>query len=389
MMKTRFIVLLIGLFSVSIASQAQSPERLKIAFFAPLYLDSAFEAHTENYRYDKTFPKFLNPGLEFYEGAQLALDSLSKMNAPLEVFVYDTRGNQSIGSILNRNEMEQMDMIIAHAASADVRPIADVADRLKIPFISATLPNDAAITENPYYVILNPTLRTHAEGIYKYLQRYHSYDNVIYVTKNGAQEKQIKEYIQDMARTSTMTVQIEYRDLFSPSNTDALLNSLDSNRKNVVIVGSLDEAYGTGIAKSLAEISHTYPLTVIGMPTWDGIKEFSKPDYKKMEIVYGAPFNYNRPNSLAVRITKDFEEKVNGRPTDMYYRGYETMLRFALLLLDTKKDVASNLTRKGNYIFTQFDIQPVFLNKQNMTLDYFENKKLYFIKTVNGTTSVL
>ncbi|HEY0732880.1 MAG TPA: ABC transporter substrate-binding protein [Chitinophagaceae bacterium] len=388
-MKTRFIVLLIGLFLVSNASQAQSPERLKIAFFAPLYLDSAFESHTETYRYDKTFPKFLNPGLEFYQGAQLALDSLSKMNAPLEVFVYDTRGNQSIGSILNRNEMEQMDMIIAHAASADVRPIADVADKLKIPFISATLPNDAAITENPYYVILNPTLRTHAEGIYKYLQRYHSYDNVIYVTKNGAQEKQIKEYIQDMARTSTMTVQIEYRDLFSPSNTDALLNSLDSNRKNVVIVGSLDEAYGTAIAKSLAEISHTYPLTVIGMPTWDGIKEFSKPDYKKMEIVYGAPFNYNRPNSLAVRITKDFEEKVNGRPTDMYYRGYETMLRFALLLLDTKKDVASNLTRKGNYIFTQFDIQPVFLNKQNMTLDYFENKKLYFIKTVNGTTSVL
>lgn len=389
MMKTRFIVFLIGLFSVSIASQAQSPERLKIAFFAPLYLDSAFEANTETYRYDKTFPKFLNPGLEFYLGAQLALDSLSKMNAPLEVFVYDSRGHQSMGSILNRNEMKQMDMIIAHAASADVRPIADVADRLKIPFISATLPNDAAITENPYYVILSPTLRTHAEGIYKYLQRYHSYDNVIYVTRNGAQEKQIKEYIQDMARTSTMTVQIEYKDLSSPSNTNALLNSLDSNRKNVVIVGSLDEAYGTSIAKSLAAISHTYPLTVIGMPTWDGIKEFAKPEYKKMEIVYGAPFNYNRPNSLAVRITKDFEEKVNGRPTDMYYRGYETMLRFALLLLDTKKDVASNLTRKGNYIFTQFDIQPVFLNKQNMTLDYFENKKLYFIKTVNGTTSVL
>jgi hypothetical protein len=73
----------------------------------------------------------------------------------------------------------------------------------------------------------------------------------------------------------------------------------------------------------------------------------------------------------------------------MFYRGYETMLRFALLLLDTKKDIASNLTRKGNYIFTQFDIQPVFLNKQNMTLDYFENKKLYFIKINNGIKSVV
>ena len=389
MMKTRFIVLLIGLFSISIASLAQSPERLKIAFFAPLYLDSAFEAQTETYKFDKTFPKFLNPGIEFYQGAQLALDSLSKMHAPLEVFIYDTRGSRSLGSILNSSEMDSMDMIIAHAASADVRPLAETADKLKIPFISATLPNDAAITENPYYVILNPTLRTHAEGIYRYLQRYHSFDKVLYFTKNGAQERQIKEYVQDMVRTSTVSVEIEFIEIGNNFTRRDLVSRLDSNRKNVVIAGSLDETFGTNIAKTLAPESHTYPLTLIGMPTWDGIREFSKSEYKNMEIVYGAPFNYNRPNSLAVRITKDFEEKVNGRPTDMYYRGYETMLRFALLLLDTKKDVASNLTRKGNYIFTQFDIQPVFLNKQNMTLDYFENKKLYFIKTVNGTTSVL
>jgi hypothetical protein len=73
----------------------------------------------------------------------------------------------------------------------------------------------------------------------------------------------------------------------------------------------------------------------------------------------------------------------------MFFRGYETMLRFGLLLLDTKKDVASNLTRKGNFIFTQFDIQPVFLNKSNMTLDYFENKKLYFVKYNNGIKSTV
>ena len=50
--------------------------RQKIALFAPLYLDSAFEG--ANYKFDKSFPKFLNPGLEFYQGAQMALDSLQK-----------------------------------------------------------------------------------------------------------------------------------------------------------------------------------------------------------------------------------------------------------------------------------------------------------------------
>jgi hypothetical protein len=43
-----------------------------------------------------------------------------------------------------------------------------------------------------------------------------------------------------------------------------------------------------------------------------------------------------------------------------------------------------NLTNKQIKVFTDFDIQPVF-SKQNMTLDYFENKKLYFLKWQDGT----
>lgn len=70
---------LIALFFLAQTTRAQGPApKFKIAIFAPLYLDSAFDDQSE-YRYAKnTFPKFINPGLEFYEGAQLALDSLNK-----------------------------------------------------------------------------------------------------------------------------------------------------------------------------------------------------------------------------------------------------------------------------------------------------------------------
>ena len=69
------------------------PVKHKIAIFSPLYLDSAFD-DLNNYRYEKQFPKFINPGLEFYEGVQLALDSLSKEGTQLEVFIYDTRSEK-------------------------------------------------------------------------------------------------------------------------------------------------------------------------------------------------------------------------------------------------------------------------------------------------------
>jgi hypothetical protein len=370
---------------ISVA-QTQEPLRQKVAVFAPLYLDSAFAGGS--YRYDKSFPKFLNPGLEFYQGAQWALDSLQKKGAPLEVFIYDSRsGRSSLAQQLNSNELKDVQLFIAHGTSTDVKILASEAQRRKIPFISATFPNDAGITNNPYLVILNSTLRTHCEAIYQYMQKYHSQDKIVLFTRNGAQESQIKDYFNSVAKTTTSApLRIEFADIGNNFSATAITNRLDSTVRNVCIAGSLDENFGTNLLEKISSISEQYPTTIMGMPTWDAFN-LSKPEFKNIEIIYTTPFNYNRSGSLSGHLNSMFEETINSRPTDMFFRGYETMLRFGLLLLDTKKDIASNLTRKGNFVFTQFDIQPVFLNKATMTLDYFENKKLYFIKHSNGIQS--
>jgi hypothetical protein len=71
------------------------------------------------------------------------------------------------------------------------------------------------------------------------------------------------------------------------------------------------------------------------------------------------------------------------RPSDMVMRGYEATWRFSKLLLQYGKDIASNLGRKEFNIFRELDIQPV-INKQTTALDYFENKKLFFVKWQDG-----
>ena len=87
-------------------------------------------------------------------------------------------------------------------------------------------------------------------------------------------------------------------------------------------------------------------------------------------------------------MVNQYNATLNAKPSDLFFRGYETTLRFAMLLSDSGKDVASNLTRKGNTVFTQFDIQPVFKGP-SMTLDYFENKHLYFIKVFGSVKNIL
>jgi ABC-type branched-subunit amino acid transport system substrate-binding protein len=374
---------------VATVSFSQAGGRHKIAVFAPLYLDSAFN-YSGNYAFNKSFPKFLNPGIEFYQGVQLALDSLQKQGAPLEVFIYDTKARTtSLPQLLRSPELAGMEMFIGQTSAAETKLLADAAMAKKVPFISASLPNDAGTGGNPYFVILNTTLQGHIEGIYKMLQQTYAIDNIIIFRKAGPQEDAIRTHFNEFAKsTPSVPLKIKYVDVGVDFNPQTLAKYMDSTRRNVIIAGSMEEYFGTKLAASLSPLSKKYQSILVGMPTWDNVN-FNKPEFKGVDIVYSTPFFYNRLTPLESRLATDFEKNIGSRPTDMFFRGYESMMRFALLLLDTKKDVASELTRKGNIVFTRFDIQPVFRNKQAMTLDYFENKNVYFVRVSNGAKRLM
>lgn len=379
------VLVLITTFFCATAQDTVAVPRHRIAIFAPLYLDSAFDGYNE-YRYAKNvFPKFINPGLEFYEGAQLALDSLAKEGVPLEVFVYDTRSaTESLTQQLNKLELDSAELIIAHCNATEAKLLADAGLKRNIPVINANLPNDGGVTGNPFFVVLNSTLKTQCEGIYRYIQKYYAINPIIMFRKKGQLEDRIKSYFDDFGKnTVSVPLKIKYIDLVDSFAVNQLKTQLDSNSQTLCIAGSLDENFGKRLTQQLASIRLQYPVTVMGMPTWDGIKDFSKPEYKGIEIIYGAPFYNAKMDKVSTGIINHFNTVMYARPSDMVFRGYEVTWKYARLLLQYGKDIASNLGNKQTKIFTDFNIQPV-LSKQNMTLDYFENKKLYFLRWQDG-----
>ena len=382
--RSYYFFAMILLFVSANSLLAQNASKQKIAVFVPLYLDSAFDVYN-TYRYDKNFPKFINPGLEFYEGVQLALDSLTKEKAHLEVFVYDTRSVQ-------RNLLEQINeidtatgLIIAHATAQENWVLAGEAMLRKIPYINVNLPNDGGIVNNPYFVMLNPSLKTHVESVYRYLQKYYSVNTTTVLRKKGQMEDLIKTYLDDYSKsTVSVPLKLKWVDLTDSFTVKQLLPMLDSNRQNTFVAASLDDNFNRRLITQLALAGRSYKTSIIGMPTIDNLdKEFSKNEFKGPEIIYGNPFYNAKTDRISTEINNHFNTKMYARPSDMVFRGYEVMLKYSKLLAQYKTDLSSNLNNKGNKVFTDFDIQPV-LNKQTMTMEYFENKKLYFIKWQDG-----
>lgn len=378
-----FLVILICLAVFRPKAQDSTVARYQVAIFSPLYLDSAFDAGS-NYKYGMNFPKFINPGLEFWEGAELAIDSLNTEGVPLDVFVYDTRSATTrMEDIVQGAQFDSIDLIIGQVTAKEARQLANAAAKKNIPFINANYPNDAGVTNNPNYVILNSTLVTHFNAIYKFIQKNYALSPIVMFSKNGAQEDRIRKYFEEISRaTASVPLKIKYVTLNNYFSFDNVKEHLTADAKTVCIVGSFDVNFGKQVTALLGLAYDQQPSVVFGMPNWWDVADFTSPDFKNIEVFYSSPF-YLDSNALVNRVTQDFKGRFYSRPTDMYYRGFETLYHFAHLLQMHGKNLGSSLSDKHYKVFTDFDIQPV-INRKTNTLDYFENKKIYFIKQVNG-----
>lgn len=382
-MRILFLMLAILGLGFSMNGTAQNPI-VKVAVFAPIYIDSAFSEN--NYKLGNNISRNILPGLDFYNGMMMAIDSLKAEGANAEVFFYDTKSTtEPIQQILEKPELAGLSLIIAFFNNRnEIKPLADFAANNKIPLISETYPNDGGVTENPYFVLINPTLKTHADAIYKYLQRNNATNNIVWVKRKGNMEDMIQSYFaENNKKTPALPLRMKTVELVdSFSKADLLLN-LDSNRQNIVICGTLNEPFSISIIKTLSA-NKDYSTQVIGMPTWDGMKELTRSDLKGVEVIYSSPYNFSRTDKLGKQITTKYRNKFLSRASDQVFKGFESVYHFTKLAVKHQANLVHNLSDKSFQLFNDFDIQPVKLKKENFSPDYLENRKLYFVKKVDG-----
>lgn len=380
--RTFLLVMCLSMFALAKA-QTEPVRKWKVAVFAPLYLDSVFSNGVYKLG-NSNLPRYVLPGLDFYNGIMMAIDSLNKEALPLEVLIYDTKSaKETLEDLLQKPELIGTSLLIGSFTSrTEVKPLADYALTNQIPLLSATYPNDGGVTENPYFVLLNPALRTHCEAIYRYLQRFYPTNNILVFRRKGVPEDQIQSVFEEMSRnTQGVPIKvktIELTDQFIPTD---VTQYLDSTRQNIVVSGTLNETFGLNLVKVLGSQITTYKSIAIGMPTWDALKDIDKVG---VDIVYSTPYYFNRTDRIASQLNTQYRAKYFGRPSDMFFKGYETMYHFSKLLLKYDTTLLANLSDKSFKIFNDFDVQAIPTNKEGPLPEYLENKKLYFIRKKDG-----
>lgn len=377
---------------ISLASpqlSAQSDTQMpvgKIVLFLPLQLDSIF-TQEQQYRLGQyEFPRYAGGYLEFYQGMVAALDSLKTNPGQIDLTVVDTRSKEtSLQATLENNSIRSANSWLMFGNVAESRFLAQYADAYRIPLININLPNDAGVEENPYYFMWNSTLATQCEAIYKHLQQHYPLDRIVLIRKKGSIEDRIQDYLNQYAK-KTPGIPITYTTL-GVSDTisqEFLQANLDSTRETILVGASLDERFARTLANTASQLcTNGYKIELLGMSTWENVKEFAGNRYRNVELTIPTPFYYPKTDELSKWLQTRFQNENFGNISDLYLRGYELAFLLHPLLLKGEADLKTLLPGKRKLLFSEIDWQEV-RNPQTGNTDYLENKKIYFVRRLEG-----
>ena len=391
-MKKKICLAFLWLIIYTLPSRAQDSttsgfKTYKVGIFAPLYLDSVFRG--DIFKYDKNFPRFVVPGLDFVQGAQIALDSMPLPNGNIDAHFFDSKSTlTTIATLISEKKLDSLNLIIGSVKDEEYTQLANFAAEKNIPFISATYPNDGGITSNPFLVIVNSTLKAHCEAIYSYLLQNHGTDKILLARRTGSQEDKVAGYFSTMNKPDGKPL-LNIQTIMIDSNFNSIKYKFDSTKNNIIIGGSLDEEFAYSLASTAASVKKKYDITLIGMPNWDGFQSISntKKNLSDFPVFFTSPyFNYKWDN-YSKMIQDVYLKKYKGKPSDYAYKGFETIFVFTRLLTRYPDNFMDHLNDYAYKVFSEYNFKPVSVIKPGEKTDYFENKHLYFLKSVNGVVT--
>lgn len=356
--------------------------RYRVDVLVQLYLDELVQGNKSVYKVK--IPEKATPGMNFYEGIKLATDTLRDYYN-LDIYIHDvTAAGKSPAQLAASGALDSSDLIIGALPASLLQPVAGFAKRNAVNFVSALSPADGGVRDNPYFILLQPTLQTHCEWIAQAVQRkYRRAKPMIIYRKSAAVDVSARRYLAgDDSADYTI---LDFAAAARPGGLDAFLNEAEPN---ILLATILDASMADSLLRAVVRNYPAHNFDVYGMPTWRSVNSFRKSEAMPNVVVnYTAPFYFDASTASGQGVAKAYQKTFGGKPGDMVYRAFETLNWYGYLL-DRYGTIFNNaMADSGSAGFTRFDVRPRF-DREDAGLLYNENRHLYLYRYQGGNFTV-
>ncbi|MDR2859229.1 MAG: hypothetical protein LBV64_02395 [Mediterranea sp.] len=318
--------------------------------------------------------------VEYYEGFLMAVDSLKRTGVSIDLYVYDSGGqNASLLPVLQHKELGDMDVIFGPLYPKHIKPLADFAKahsiRLVIPFTS----KDNEVFNNPYvYRINTPQSYLYSE-IYQHFAREFTGCNVVIWNSGGQQvdyefTRGIRLFPQ---RPYTVRI-LEEGDIAA----DMIKNAFSTTQTNIVIPTSNSNI---ALKKLFANLTATFgkmreiDIRLFGYPEWQTYIKDHIGEYFEWDTYFYSSYYTNNLMQDVANFTESYRKWYSKDMANTHPRyemlGYDTGFYFLKGISIYGSDFENNL---WNIEFTPLQIGFKFVRVSDT--GGFINRKVFLVR---------
>jgi hypothetical protein len=337
------------------------------------------EPHKTEFRIALILPFYVKPKsrrqestsdlmVQYYQGVKLALEELESNGFKAKFYVYDNKNDlQTTKSILGKNEMKNMDLIIGPIRESYMQLVSDFGVRHKIPVFSPISTVNTLKEPNKYFYSMAPSYKEKAHEIVRFLEKHHPKDKFVILEDGSSYNEAFVPHLIEALKSSGKILYTKE----SYSNYNNWMELLSPNVDNVVYIPSYKRAIVNAVLGRI--VSTKRKATVFGESNWTDFEDNDYNFWEKLEVHLISTDFVNTRDSLNRDFRLMFRENYEEDPALYAYLGYDQMTFIGEFFMAFGQHFPLYITNKNfQYLSTNYRFE--------FKGGFHQNTRLFFLK---------
>ncbi|MBL4703039.1 MAG: LysM peptidoglycan-binding domain-containing protein [Flavobacteriales bacterium] len=294
--------------------------------------------------------------VEFYNGVEMAVDSMRKAGLSVNLHVYDTKGDTAtMRVLLAKEKMKNMDLIFGPLSGSTQKLTAKFALKNKIQFISPVNSTNKILFKNPYVTKTVASIPTQMKAMAQYVaDSFGTASILVFDNKNAGDQAYFAKVFRKKFEAITEGMDT-YRDslvfIRRGSRLKNIYPYINKEGVNVLVVPSRNLGYVSAFLTDLNKVKNDHGMRnatfiVFGLDDW---QKYEQIDYNYINTfnVHLSSTKYLDFKDIDMReFVQKYRVKHNNDPGVYTYMGFDVMMQHLAGILTFGNGFASRL----NYI---------------------------------------
>lgn len=319
--------------------------------------------------------------VEFYEGFLLAVDSLKRAGTSLELYTYDSGdAHTSINSILDKEELKDMNIIFGPLHSSHIKPLSAFAKKNNIKLVIPFSSKDNQVFNNPDVFQINTPQSYLYSEVYEHFLRKFTSANVIFLDADDSDGEK-KEFIQGFQHELS-SQNIPFRIVKATANVSILKAALSTVKENIFIPTS-----GSNITlikclphlQTLARENPELKIHLFGYPEWQTYTKDHLAEFYALDTYFYSSFYTNNLLPEAVKFISSYRKWYSKDMINTYPKYGMLGFDMGYFFLNALSKYGTGFEKHLSQIGPIHPIQTGFKFERVNNWGGFINKKIFFV----------